>query len=107
MASGPHLFTSEQERPGIVSIVQFGPADNSGSMLWFFEKQNSRLRYEIRRACDGPAFELVITHPDGREEVEKFSDPVDVLRRSEHLEHTLAAAGWRSPESKALTRLRM
>lgn len=70
-------------------------------MLWFFEKQNSRLHYEIRRASDGPAFELVITHPDGREEIERFQDPAAVVSRSEGLQSALAAEGWRRPVSKA------
>jgi hypothetical protein len=76
-------------------------------MLWFFEKQNSKLRYEIRRESDGPDFELVITHPDGREEIEKFSDPVAVLQRSEHLQNDLTAAGWQSPATAPRSRPRL
>ena len=74
-------------------------------MVWFFEKQNSRLRYEIRGAENGPDLELVITHPDGREEVEVYVNPADALRRSEHLQRDLAAAGWRSPDSKGAVRI--
>lgn len=65
-------------------------------MLWFFEKKQSRLRYEIRREMSGPGYELVITHPDGREEVETFSDPAAVTARSEHLRRMLTDAGWQS-----------
>ena len=34
-------------------------------MIWFFERHRARLHYEIRRQSDGPAYELVITFPDG------------------------------------------
>jgi hypothetical protein len=66
-------------------------------MLWFFERQDSRLRYEIRRQSDGEKYELIITHPDGREEIEIYADPVSVVERSEHLRKALTAEGWQSP----------
>lgn len=69
-------------------------------MFWFFEKQDSKLRYEIRGAESGAELELVITHPDGREEVEVYATPADALRRSERLERDLTAAGWQRPTSK-------
>ena len=39
-------------------------------MLWFFERDAARLLYEIRRQVDGDDYELVLTFPDGRPEVE-------------------------------------
>lgn len=69
-------------------------------MLWFFEKHESRLRYEIRREMNGPRYELVITHPDGREEVETFPDAATVAARSEHLRRVLADDGWQSLPAK-------
>lgn len=66
-------------------------------MLWFFEKQREKLHFEVRRQCDGPDYEIVITHPDGREEVEKYSDPRAVAERSRHLQRYLAREGWRTP----------
>ncbi|HSC26392.1 MAG TPA: hypothetical protein VLD67_03905 [Vicinamibacterales bacterium] len=66
-------------------------------MLWFFEKQHSKLHYEIRRQPDGHDYELVITHPDGRQEIERYTDPDDVVRRSERLRSALTAEGWQSP----------
>ena len=42
-------------------------------MIWFFERQQSRLHYEVRHQTDGHAYELVITHPDGRQDIELFS----------------------------------
>lgn len=69
-------------------------------MLWFFERQQLRLRYEIRREMHGQSYELVITHPDGREEVETYPDPSAALARSEHLRRVLVDAGWQIPPAK-------
>ena len=74
-------------------------------MLWFFEKRRARLHYEIRRQTDGPDYELVITFPDGREEIERFSDPDAVVERALALQLTLVKAGWQPPTAGALHRL--
>jgi hypothetical protein len=66
-------------------------------MIWFFERHAARLHYEIRCQTDGPAYELVITFPDGRQEVERFRDPTAITRRSIRLERALMDAGWESP----------
>ena len=70
-------------------------------MIWFFERQHSRLHYEIRRQTDGHDYELVITHPDGRQEVEVYADPVQLLDRSQRLQHTLRSAGWQPPSGRS------
>jgi hypothetical protein len=75
-------------------------------MLWFFEKEEARLHYEIRRERDGQRIELVITWPDGREQVEAYDDPADVLARSEILQHRLAETGWQAPATRARFRSR-
>jgi len=66
-------------------------------MIWFFERHDSRLHYEIRRQSDGPAYELVITFPDGRQEIERYTDSNAVTRRSIRLERALTDAGWEPP----------
>jgi hypothetical protein len=68
-------------------------------MIWFFERERARLHYEIRRETDGPDFELVITHPDGRQDVERYSDPAEVVERSRALENALAGEGWEPPRA--------
>jgi hypothetical protein len=75
-------------------------------MLWFFEKEEARLHYEIRREPNGQRIELVITWPDGREQVEAYDDPADVLARSEILQHRLAETGWQAPATRARFRSR-
>lgn len=66
-------------------------------MIWFFERLDARLQYEIRRQSDGPAYELVITFPDGRQEIEHFADQGTLTRRSIRLERALMDAGWEPP----------
>jgi hypothetical protein len=66
-------------------------------MIWFFERQDGRLQYEIRRQSDGPAYELVITFPDGRQEIEHYADQRALTRRSIRLERALMDAGWEPP----------
>ena len=65
-------------------------------MLWFFSRHEAHLHYEIRRQSDNDDFEIVITHPDGRQEVERYSDPRHLLQRSVDLQSSLKAEGWRA-----------
>jgi hypothetical protein len=64
-------------------------------MLWFFSRQDSRLHYEIRRQTDSEDFEIVITHPDGRQEVERYGDAKKLLNRSIELQDSLKEQGWK------------
>lgn len=66
-------------------------------MIWFFERHDSRLLYEIRRQADGDDFELVVTFPDGRQEVEQYTDPHALIERSQRLQDALKAQGWLPP----------
>ena len=75
-------------------------------MIWFFERQQSRLHYEIRHQTDGHAYELVITHPDGRQEIELFLDPLGLIERSEDLQTSLLAAGWHPPRRRPRSSLK-
>ena len=64
-------------------------------MIWFFDRNGLRLRYEIRRSTTGAGYELVVTHPDGRTEVEEMLEPSDLLKRCAELAHDLREEGWR------------
>lgn len=68
-------------------------------MLWFFERDAARLLYEIRRQVDGDDYELVLTFPDGRQEVEKYQDPHSLIERSQRLQESLRKQGWAPPAS--------
>jgi hypothetical protein len=69
-------------------------------MIWFFERRRARLHYEIRRQTDGPHYELVITFPDGRQEIERYADAGALTERSISLERTLTADGWAPPDRR-------
>jgi len=66
-------------------------------MLWFFERQHARLHFEVRRQSDGDGYELVITLPDGQQQLESFMDPRPLLDRMQRLQHSLHADGWMPP----------
>jgi hypothetical protein len=68
-------------------------------MIWFFERQEARLLYEIRRQSDGDDYELVVTYPDGRQEIEQFRDPHSLIERSHRLQELLRSQGWQPPSS--------
>jgi hypothetical protein len=68
-------------------------------MLWFFERDAARLLYEIRRQPDGDDYELVLTFPDGRQEVEKYQDAHSLIERSQRLQEALRSQGWVPPVS--------
>ena len=70
-------------------------------MIWFFQRQQDRLHYEIRHQTDGPDYELVITHPDGRQDIERYSDSGALLERSSRLQRSLTSAGWQAPQPRA------
>lgn len=74
-------------------------------MIWFFERDNDRLHYEIHYQPDGHGYHLVITHPDGRREVERYTDPSALLERSARLQQKLSADGWQSPAPRPRHRL--
>jgi hypothetical protein len=66
-------------------------------MVWFFEKQGSFLRFETRDSEKGEGFELVVTHPDGKQQIERFDDSALLLKRQAELESFYADSGWSGP----------
>lgn len=64
-------------------------------MIWFFDRQGQRLRYEIRRNDADDGYELVVAYPDGRTEVEKMVDPSALLKRCAELAESLKGEGWK------------
>ena len=101
-ASGQWVSRNRLESPAgrPAERLQFEGLDRYGvKMLWFFQKQEARIHYEIRRRSDGEDFELVITREDGRQLVEQFPDVHAVAARSRLLHDSLVATGWRTPGS--------
>jgi hypothetical protein len=64
-------------------------------MIWFFDKDGERLRYEITRDRADGKYRVVITHPDGTESVEEVDEPTELIERSVQLMNSLRSDGWR------------
>lgn len=64
-------------------------------MVWFFDKDGERLRYEISRDHNASRYQLIITLPDGSESVEEVAEPTELIERSVQPMNSLRVDGWR------------
>jgi len=64
-------------------------------MIWFFDKDGEKLRYEITRDRVGGRYRVVITRPDGTESVEEVDEPTELIERSVQLMNSLRGDGWK------------
>ena len=63
-------------------------------MIWFFDRDGERLRYEISRDRAGGRYRVIITRPDGSESVEEVEEPTRLIERSVELMNSLRGDGW-------------
>ncbi len=63
-------------------------------MIWFFDRDGLRLRYEISRDQTDGRYRVVITLPDGSESVEEVEEPGQLIERSIELMNSLRHDGW-------------
>ena len=63
-------------------------------MIWFFDRDGERLRYEIARDRAQGRYRLIITRPDGTESVEEVDEPTTLIERSVELMNALRGDGW-------------
>ena len=63
-------------------------------MIWFFDRDGQRLRYEISRDRSAGRYRLIITRPDGSESVEEVDEPSQLIERSVELMNSLRGDGW-------------
>jgi hypothetical protein len=63
-------------------------------MIWFFDRNGERLRYEISRERVGGHYRVVITKPDGSESIEEVDEPTELVERSAQLMNSLRNEGW-------------
>jgi hypothetical protein len=62
-------------------------------MIWFFDRNGERLRYEIQR--ERGRYRVVITRPDGTESIEEVDEPTELIERSVRLMNSLRSEGWK------------
>ena len=63
-------------------------------MIWFFDRDGQRLRYEISRDRTIGRYRLIITRPGGSESVEEVDEPSQLIERSVELMNSLRGDGW-------------
>ena len=63
-------------------------------MIWFFDRDGQRLRYEIARDRSGGHYRVVITRPDGSDSIEEVEEPSQLIERSVELMNSLRGDGW-------------
>jgi hypothetical protein len=63
-------------------------------MIWFFDRDGERLRYEISRDRTAGRYRVIITLPDGSESVEEVDEPSQLIERSVELMNSLRGDGW-------------
>jgi hypothetical protein len=63
-------------------------------VIWFFDRNGEKLRYEISRDRSDGIYRVVITHPDGSESVEEVDQPTELIERSVKLMNSLRDHGW-------------
>ena len=64
-------------------------------MIWFFDRNGEKLRYEITRDRADGRYRVVITRPDGSESIEEVDEPGQLIERSVQLMNSLRGEGWR------------
>jgi len=64
-------------------------------VIWFFDRNGERLRYEICRDRTCGRYRVVITKPDGSESIEEVDEPNELIARSVALMNSLRGDGWR------------
>ena len=64
-------------------------------MIWFFDKDDQRLRYEISHDRSTGRYRVVVRRPDGSEYVEEIDQPADLIEKSVQLMNTLRTEGWK------------
>jgi len=67
----------------------------SAVVIWFFDKDGERLRYEIVRDPRSGRYRVIITRPDGTESIEEVDEPTALVERSIKLMDELRGDGWR------------
>ena len=63
-------------------------------MIWFFDRNGEKLRYEISRDRTVGRYRVVITRPDGSESIEEVAEPTELIERSVQLMNSLRGEGW-------------
>jgi len=70
-------------------------------MVYFFEKRQRYLRYEIQDTDLPEVFAIVATHPDGFSRTEYVTGSDELTSRWKAIERELHQAGWAGPHGRS------
>ena len=63
-------------------------------MIWFYQRGDRHLYYEVRLRDDGPGYELGLASPEGTLLTEHFLSEEALTRRFAELQAALVREGW-------------
>jgi len=63
-------------------------------MIWFYQRGDQHLFYEVRLRDDGPGYELGLASPEGTLLTERFVSEETLTRRFAELQAALLREGW-------------
>jgi len=63
-------------------------------MIWFYQRGDQHLYYEVRLRDDGPGYELGLASPEGTLLTERFLSEDALARRFSELQAALLREGW-------------
>ena len=63
-------------------------------MIWFYQRGDQHLYYEVRLRDDGPGYELGLASPEGTLLTERFLSEEALTRRFAELQAALLREGW-------------
>ena len=63
-------------------------------MIWFYQRGDQHLFYEVRLRDDGPGYELGLASPEGTLLTERFPSEEALSRRFAELQAALVREGW-------------
>jgi len=69
-------------------------------MIWFYQRGDQHLFYEIRLRHDGPGYELGLASPEGTLLTESFNCEDALTRRFVELQQALLREGWGPAERR-------
>ncbi len=75
-------------------------------MIWFYQRGDQHLYYEVRLRDDGPGYELALASPEGTLLTERFLTEDALTRRFADLRIALMREGWGPLRESALERPR-
>ena len=71
-------------------------------MVYFFEKSQRFLQYEIQPTSVSDVFAIVATHPDGFSRTEYVTGNEELKARWNAIERELRKDGWKGPHGRAM-----